>query len=174
MNEIPLSSMIIGALIMLAIAALFILRERGKNKGTSSFIKSTVSEPLKSDNGDIRIVQGVDAYPAYVLEEENNSLYPCRLNKPLGRQLFMPPPMPETGWHYLVIMQLGGQIVDYEPRLAKLISKVTPDKAWRATRWDEPQEWFVEPSTEWKEASTILTIMFGLASFIFWLVCVGA
>lgn len=179
MNGIPIAPLIIGAVIMLAVAGLYIFMQKSKGQTVARTIKNTIEqaapEPEKtSNNGEYAIVNDFDAFPAYVLDESRNALYPCRINKPLGRQIFMPPPMPVTGWHYLVLQQANGAIIDYEPRNATLISDVTPDKAWRATHWDEPQEWFTEPSAIWKDANTWVTIIFGVFSFILWLVCLGA
>lgn len=122
--------------------------------------------------GDI-IISPEAKFDAYCFDAETQKLLPCKINKPMGRQLYFDPSMPSSGWKFLIRKNDDGVIEDYEPRNEPLLSRDTPKLAYFATHWDVVAEVFSYDYSVWRDAKTWIVAVLAFGAFILSLVTVA-
>lgn len=103
-------------------------------KGEPGQHKSSGKKTIQKVTAELWVHLGGD-YPCYVLRN-NGCFDPDRIPKPIGDLFIMDTSMPEAGPHYIVKELPSKDIIDYDPRREKFMSKETPGRAYRATHWD--------------------------------------
>lgn len=88
-----------------------------------------------------------------------------KLNRVYGNAVFLEPSMPVHG-AYQLLCEPNSKIESYDPRQEPVISDDTPQKAYRAVRWDIVSRVFAYKQGFWEHFNKVIIVLVLIGAFI--------